>query len=122
MAGLMSAGGSFGDSGKFLGYMEAIVNFGSQYHDSGSDYFINKTFKKTCKVRIIAHTYSHAGSGTPGISVNLSGVGSIINAYSTGQLQTLDKIYTVHAGQTLIADANSPYYGGAAGYVVYLEE
>ena len=121
MSGLMSAGGSFGDSGKFLGYMEAIVNHGSQYYDSGSDYFIDKTFKKTCKVRIIAHVYSHAGSGMDGITVNLSGVGSIINASSTGNLQKLNAIYTVHAGQTLTAHANAPY-DGASGYVVYLEE
>lgn len=121
MAGLMSAGGSFGDSGKILGYMEAIVSKGSQYYDSGSDYFINKTFKKTCKVRIIAHTYSYAGTGMGGITVDLSGVGSIINANSTGDLKTLNKIYTVHAGQTLIAYANASY-GGASGYVVYLEE
>lgn len=120
MAGLMNAGGD-SKKGKFLGYQEAIVDKGSQRYDSNSKFFHNSTFLKKCKVRIIAHTYSDAGTGMGGINVTLSGVGSIIDAYSTGHLKTLNNVYSVSEGQTLTANASAPYKG-AAGYVVFLEE
>ena len=120
--GLMSVGDS-NDSGKLLGYMEAIALNGSpnQYHDANTKYFHSKTFLKPCKVRIVAHTWSTAGTGMDGINVTLSGVGRIIDAFSTGSLKTLNKVYDVSAGQTLVANASAPYVG-AAGYVVYLEK
>lgn len=110
-----------GNKGKFLGYMEAIVNKGTQYYDSGSEYFSGKTFRKSCTVRIIGHTWSSAGTGMTGINVNLSGVGNLVDAGPSGNLRTVNNVYSVSPGQTLTANA-SAYYAGSSGYVVYLEE
>lgn len=115
--GLMSVGGENGSM--FLGYMEATVRKGTQYHDSNTEYFSNKTFLKKCKVRIVGHTYSEAGAGMSGINVNLSGVGHLIDANSTGNMKIINNIYSVSPGQTLTANASASY-NGAAGYVVYL--
>lgn len=122
-AGYHNGGGSItaGNKGKFLGYMEAIVNKGTQYYDSGSEYFSGKTFRKSCTVRIIGHTWSSAGTGMTGINVNLSGVGNLVDAGPSGNLRTVNNVYSVSPGQTLIANA-SAYYAGSSGYVVYLEE
>ncbi|WP_300368354.1 hypothetical protein [uncultured Subdoligranulum sp.] len=85
------------------------------------DYFSGNTFRRNCKVRIIA--FAGASNDHQNINVQLSGVGELVNAwdYDKRYLKYTNNVYEVSSGQYLTVN-NSGNYSGISGYVVYLAE
>lgn len=120
MPGLMNAGGD-SKKGKFLGFGVAVNNEGNIYYDVGSKFYSGRTFKKSCRVHVVAFTW--ASNDHQNVNVQLSGVGELISAwdYDLKYLRYVHNVYNVSPGQTFTCNASGNYYG-VSGFVTWIEK